>query len=223
MKMQQIFEILADRIAGRECMKQMMARRDDSRERDREDLKKMMKEMNTTTDAIQAKADSKEEEMLARMREDIKSGQGEIRSTLDKWLMVLKDGRKETTAYKEVTETKLDPGLMQSIEAHQDIHKGEVAVMPVEESMKRRRVCNLAAERPQKRKERTRRNRGSRRKLAAAYRKVPRRAKVEWRKRKLVKRIGIHENWTAKEVLPYRNNDDPLCKSGTAQGEHRLK
>jgi hypothetical protein len=34
--------------------------------------------------------------MLARMREEIKSGWAEMRSTLDEWLMDLKDGRKET-------------------------------------------------------------------------------------------------------------------------------
>jgi hypothetical protein len=32
----------ADRIVDRECMKQMMTRTDDNRERDREDLKRMM-------------------------------------------------------------------------------------------------------------------------------------------------------------------------------------
>jgi hypothetical protein len=135
-----------------------------------------MKEM----DANQAKADGKQEEMLARMREEIKSGQAEMRSTLDEWLMNLKNGRKDTTACNEATETKLDPGLMQSIEEHQDILKGEAAVTPVGEPRKRRKICNLAAEHRQKRKERTRGNCESRRKLAAACRKVSRRAKVTW-------------------------------------------
>jgi hypothetical protein len=66
--------------------------------------------------------------------------------------------------------------------------------MPVRGPRKRRRIRNLAAERRQKRKERTRGNSGSRRNLAAACRKVSRRAKVAWRKRKLVRRIGTHEN-----------------------------
>jgi hypothetical protein len=59
--------------------------------------------------------DGKQEEMLARMREDINSGQAEIRSTFVEWLMNLKDGRKETTAWNEATETEPDPGMMQSI------------------------------------------------------------------------------------------------------------
>jgi hypothetical protein len=108
--------------------------------------------------------------------------------------MDLKDGQKETTTCNKVTETKLNPGLMQSIEEHKDIPKGEAAVMTVRELRKRCRVCNLAMECCQKRKERTQGNRGSRRKLAAACRKVSHHAKVAWRKRKLVRRIGTQEN-----------------------------
>jgi hypothetical protein len=92
--------------------------------------------------------------------------------------MDLKDGRKETTTCNEATETKRNPGLMQSIEVQQDIPKGEVAVMSVREPRKQHRVCNLDAERHQKRKERTQENPGSRRKLAAACRKVSRHAKL---------------------------------------------
>jgi hypothetical protein len=55
MEMRQIFEILdemrADRIADRECMKQMMARTDDNRERDLDDLKGMIFKMSAKMDA----------------------------------------------------------------------------------------------------------------------------------------------------------------------------
>jgi hypothetical protein len=103
-----------------------------------------------------------------------------MRTTLDEWLMDLNDGRKETTACNGATETKPHPGIMQSTEEHQGIPKEEAAVLPLGEPRKRRRVCNLAAERRQKRKERTRGNNGSRRKSAAACRQVSRRAKVAW-------------------------------------------
>jgi hypothetical protein len=132
--------------------------------------------------------------MLARMREEIKSGQADMRSTLDELLMDPKNGRKEMTACDEVMETKLDPGLMRSIEEHQDIPKGEATVMPVRELRKWCRVCNLAAECRQKRKERTRGNRGYKRKLAAACRKVSRHAKLAWQKRKFFRKIRIQEN-----------------------------
>jgi DNA anti-recombination protein RmuC len=83
----------------------------------------MMKEMDTKLATNQAKV-TKQKEMLAEisarmdtnlneMQEEIKSSQAEMRSTLDERLMDLKDGRKEMIACKEVTETKLDPGLMQ--------------------------------------------------------------------------------------------------------------
>jgi hypothetical protein len=84
--------------------------------------------------------------MLARMREEIKSSQAEMRYTLDEWLMDLKDGRNVTTASNEGTETEPDPRMMQSIEERQEIPKEEAAVMPVGEPRKRRRVYNLAAE-----------------------------------------------------------------------------
>jgi hypothetical protein len=50
--------------------------------------------------------------------------------------MDLRDGRKETTTCNEATESKLNPGLMQSIDELQDITKGEAAVMPVGELLK---------------------------------------------------------------------------------------
>jgi hypothetical protein len=46
--------------------------------------------------------------------------------------------------------------MMQSIEEHQKIPKGEAAVIPVGEPRKRHRVQNLGVERRQKREEGTR-------------------------------------------------------------------
>jgi hypothetical protein len=108
--------------------------------------------------------------------------------------------------------------MMQSTEEHQEIPKGEAAVMPVAEARKRRRVRNLAAEHRQKRKEKTRGNRGSRRNSAAACRKLTRRAQVAWHKRNLVRRSGTQENcgplkeFSAKGVLPYQNKDTHRAK-----------
>jgi hypothetical protein len=65
--------------------------------------------------------------------------------------------------------------------------------MPVGEPRKRRRVCNLATECCQKRKERTQGNNASRRKSATAYGKVFHRAKVAWQKRKLVRKFQTQE------------------------------
>jgi hypothetical protein len=122
----------------------------------------------------------------------------------------------ETTACQEATKIEPDPGLMQSIKDHQEIPKEDAAVMPVGGSRERRRVCYLAAERLQKRKERARGNRGYMRKLVAACRKMPRRAKVAWRKRNLFRSVQTKKLWTAEEIDRHRHKDDPLCKSGTA-------
>jgi hypothetical protein len=83
--------------------------------------------------------------------------------------------------------------MVQSIEEHREIPKEEATMMPVGEPRKRRRVCNLAAERRQKRKERTRGKTGSRRKSAASCRKVSRRVKVAWRERNLFRNVRTLE------------------------------
>jgi hypothetical protein len=121
-------QMMADRISDREYMKKMMVRTDDNQEK-----------MDTN---------------LKEMREEIKSGQAEMRSILDSRLRVLKNGRKETTACQEATITEPNPGMMQSIEEHQEFPKVEAAVMPIGGPRKRRRVRYLAAERSQKWKER---------------------------------------------------------------------
>jgi hypothetical protein len=63
----------------------------------------------------------------------------------------------------DTEKTEPDRGMMQSTEEHQEIPKGEAAVMLVAEPRKQHRVCNLVAECHQKRKERTWSIRGSRR------------------------------------------------------------
>jgi hypothetical protein len=92
----------------------------------------------------------------------------------------------ETTAYHEVTKadtekTEADPGMMLSIEEHQEIPKGEAAVMPVGGLRKRRRVRNLATVCHQKPKERTWGYCGSQKRVAVAgSRNVSHHAKVAW-------------------------------------------
>jgi hypothetical protein len=118
---------------------------EESRKVDQGDLKRIMKEMDAKMDANQAKADGEQEEMLARMREDIKCSQAEIRSILCTFRSQLKEiiqretraaiqsvrsELDETTACREATETEPDPGMMQSKEEHQDILKVEAAVIP---------------------------------------------------------------------------------------------
>jgi hypothetical protein len=94
----------------------------------------------------------------------------------------------------DTEKTEPDPGMMQSTEEHQEIPKGEAAVMPVGEPRKRCRVRSMAAERCQKREERTWGNNGSRRKSAATCRKVSRCARVAWHRKSVVRKIGTQEN-----------------------------
>jgi hypothetical protein len=115
------------------------------------------------------------------MREEIKSGQAEMRSTHRAFRSELDE---MTTCHEamaaEREKNELDPGMMQSIEERQEIPNEDALVMPVGEPRKRHRVWNLATKRHQKMKERTQGKSRSRRKLAAACRKVSCYAKVAW-------------------------------------------
>jgi hypothetical protein len=132
--------------------------------------------LKTVKEEMQVRMDANQE----RMETNRKAYHEEMISMLDAYheRMIACFGKTEADTEK----TEPDPGMMQSTEEHQEITKGEAAVMLVGEPRKRCRVRNLAAERCQKRKERTRGNRGSRRKSAAACRKVSHRAKVVWHK-----------------------------------------
>jgi DNA repair exonuclease SbcCD ATPase subunit len=176
--MQQIIEMLAEIKADRKAdqanaksnkeamLVKFKAKIDENQER-----------MEAKMDANQAKA-AKQEEMLAEisarmnanlkdLKEDIKSGQVQMRSTICAFrsqLKIIQHEMKaviqpmrseldETTACKGAKANKPDPGMMQSIGEHQEI--------PIGGPRKRRRVRNLAAERRQKWRERTRGYRGS--------------------------------------------------------------
>jgi hypothetical protein len=174
----------------------MMARTEDNRERNRQDLKKIMAKIRAETDTIRAETKAIHERRMAK---------------LDAY-------QERMMAHREATETKLDPGLMQSTEKHQEIPKGEASVMLVGVPRKRRRVRNLAAECRQKRKERTRGNRGSKRKLAAACRKVSRCAKVTWRKRNLFRKIRTLEKCGRRKEFAARVRTTRCAKVARRKG-----
>jgi hypothetical protein len=74
-----------------------------------------------------------------------------LKRMVEEILRANQDDLKEMTACQEATETEPNPGMMQSIEKHQEIPKEDIAVMLVGEPRKQCRVCNLAAECRQKR------------------------------------------------------------------------
>jgi hypothetical protein len=94
----------------------------------------------------------------------------------------------------EAKKTVPDPRMMPSVEQHQDIPTEDVAVMPVGEPRKRRRIHKLAAERRQKIKDKTRGNHEFKRKSPAACRMVSRRAAVARRKGNTFRRLQSREN-----------------------------
>jgi hypothetical protein len=66
---------------------------------------------------------------LNEIREEIKSGQREMKSIVNAWIADMKDGRKETMAhleYKEKTSVDMEPEV-----EHREVPKEEAAVMPL--------------------------------------------------------------------------------------------
>jgi hypothetical protein len=106
----------------------------------------------------------------------------------------LKECRSEKAASQEDTETKPDPGKMQSVEEHQETPKEDAAMMPVGGLKKQRRDRNLAAGRRQKPKRRIQATCESMRRLIITGTKITRRATVAWRKKNVFRRIGTQVN-----------------------------
>jgi hypothetical protein len=158
--------------------------------RDREDLKEMREEIKFC---------------LAEMRSTVCAMWSKLKETIQHGIKVviqpIQAGLDETTVCNEATETEADSGMMQSIEEQQDIPKEDAAVMPVGELKRLRRICNLAVECCQKRKERTWGFCGSRRKSAAACKRVSHRAKMAWPKRNLFRNVQTQRKYGPRKKL----------------------
>jgi vacuolar-type H+-ATPase subunit E/Vma4 len=87
--------------SNQDLLARLEARIETNREEYREDLKGMVEEMN-------AKAGGKQEEILARMRKDIKSSQAEIRSAICAMLSELESIQREMRAVIQPVRSELD-------------------------------------------------------------------------------------------------------------------
>jgi hypothetical protein len=126
--------------------------------------------------------------------------------------------RRETMACQETPEACLEceetiSVVVESDTEHQEVSKEYAAVVTVKAASKQHRDRHLAAGRSGKPKELTRGDCGSRRKLAAAYMKVSRRARMAWRKRNIVM-----NNWTRDKVERGSRRVRRLRKTADAPG-----
>jgi hypothetical protein len=139
--------------------------------------------------------------MMKATKAEMRSTVSAIRSELKETIRIMRTATEpvraeldETTACHEATRTESDPGTMQSVEEHQEIPKEDAAVKPVKGRKKRRRGRKLTAGRPGELNELTRSDYGSGKKLAAACRKMTRRAAVARRKRNVFRKTGTQGN-----------------------------
>jgi hypothetical protein len=97
-------------------------RMETNRRSEREGPKGMMAEMNAKMDANQAELRS----IICTFRSELKETiQHEMRASIQSVRAELD----ETTACREATETESDPGMMQSIEEHQETPKEDAVVI----------------------------------------------------------------------------------------------
>jgi hypothetical protein len=95
----------------------------------------------------------------------------------------------------EATDLKGNPEGMECGSEHREVPKEDAVVKPVKGQKKRLKGRKLAAGRHGESKQLTQGDCGSRRKLAAACRKVSHRAAVAWRKRNVFRKIRTWGNW----------------------------
>jgi hypothetical protein len=117
----------------------------------------------------------------------------------------------ETTVCHEETEAaieKIEPDsvTMQSVAEHREAPEEDAVVKPVRGRKKRHRGPKQAAGRRGEPKELTRGDCGSRKKLAAACRKVSRRATVAWRKRNVFRKFWAQANCGPRHELAAGRN-----------------
>jgi hypothetical protein len=106
---------------------------------------------------------------------------------------------------------KANPEMMQSVGEHQEVPREDAVVKPVERRKKRHKGRKQAAGRHGEPKELTRGDCGSRKKSAAACRKVSRRATVAWRKKNIFRKSWTNENCGARKDVTAAGKEVIRC------------
>jgi hypothetical protein len=177
-------------------------------------MKSMKEEMRTSTKAYQAGQEqmaslvtrieanqAKMDVNLNEIREEIKSGQAEMRSIVTAWMADTKNGRKETMACQGKMEVCLECEEPTSVTMKSEaehwggVPKKEAAVMPVGGLRKGCRDRNLAAKCRQKPKEGNQRSCESWKRLTIASRRMICCAGVAW-----LRRNAVRKDRTRKQV-----------------------
>jgi hypothetical protein len=188
MEMVQMMEFLLARMEAKMDSNQKKA------EADRDELKAKLDSNQEKAEARMAKFEekmaanrkAKQEEFLAEISTRMDANmtkmvaiQSELEETIKHQMQqLLSYVDKSTRNLPEATKIEPDPEMMQFVEEHQEVPREEAANMPVKGLKKRYRVRNLAAERHQKLKERTRGYCGSQKRVTVAARRTFRHAKL---------------------------------------------
>jgi hypothetical protein len=178
-------------------------------------MAEMMKILLAMKEQMKAEREADREERKAEREADREQSKADVEQILAKM-------EERMTATQAKTDMKAGrEEMMQSVGEHQEVPREEAAVIPVRGRKRRHRGRKQAAGRHGEPKELTRGDRGSRKKLAAACRKVSRRATVAWRKRNIFrkswtyeicgpqpeKRLPAVQDTGVKEIYPYTRGE----------------
>jgi hypothetical protein len=145
------------------------------------------------TERLLAILNAYQEDLLTKMKEERRQANQDFLARMDTMFDAYEKRTMSCLGETDANTEEIDPGMMQSVEEHQDVLTEDVTVMPVKGLKKRRRGRKSTAGRRGEPKKLNRGNCGSRKKLAAACSKVSRHAAVVRRKRKLFRRTGTQE------------------------------
>jgi hypothetical protein len=171
--------------------------------------KEIMKKM---INANQAKTKAN----LKDMREEIKSGQAEMRFIVNVWIADMKKDRKETMSCHVTTDACQDSKELNLEDVkfeveHREVPMEETAVKSSRTMKKRHKGRHLVAGRRGEPNELPRGDCGSQRKLASACKKMSRRAEVARRKRKFFRKIRTQGNCGPQKKLAAASRKMPHC------------
>jgi hypothetical protein len=228
---------------NQEKMDANQAKADADRKLYQDMMAKIDAKMNTTLEEMNAS----QKEMLAKMEAERKADVENLKSIMERMM----DTDQTDVKFKELTETvetthreceepssaemkvcheatetdieKIEPdsGMMQSVAEHQEVPREDASVMPVRGLRKQRRGRKQAAGR---REEPKKLNRGicrSWEKLAAACRKVSRRATVAWRKRNILRKFWTQRNCGLRKEVTAAGIKITRCAGHRRKGQNK--
>jgi hypothetical protein len=162
-------------------------------------LKKIWPPIEKPNEELLAKISARVDTNMTKMTAILSELEGTIKRQMQHFLSYVDE---RTQKLPDAMKIEQDPRMMQSVEEHQEVPREEVTVTPVRGLKKQCRVQKLAAECPQKLKERNWGCCGSQKRVTIADRRMFRHARLAWHKRTVFRKNQIQGSRESRKKLP---------------------